>query len=390
MRKPILFVSLALFFSCGNSRESTVSIPAEELENKNVLEGLTFTVDTVLVDTGEDLLNLKDLSSFGKRNYFSVSQNRDLLYFFDRHSFLLNEIDLNSLKLVEIYPFEEEGPDGIGRFVYTFKNLPDGNFYSRDLFGAVWIFSREREKISKTEFNKEDLLRGRNAELNLANQLIVDQKLPKLYSLPYYHDLGIVLLAVMDSAGQTGEIFELPKLEKSFNYSIQFDGDGGEGRIEQLFLQQLNDLVLISATVGNGIYIYDPELDSLRYQEFPHELTPSEKDVEVKNEVFSRMEFQAEAAKLHTQINYWDFYWDDVTQRYYRFASKGLPLANVDSPKKYEYFMFAYDKDLMLKGETKLENLSGLPLAGFFKDGKLWSYLNVEDELGFAVFTFDF
>ena len=26
----------------------------------------------------------------------------------------------------------------------------------------------------------------------------------------------------------------------------------------------------------------------------------------------------------------------------------------------------------------------------FFKDGKLYSYVNVEDELGFAIFTFDF
>ena len=31
-----------------------------------------------------------------------------------------------------------------------------------------------------------------------------------------------------------------------------------------------------------------------------------------------------------------------------------------------------------------------MPTHYFFKDGKLYSYVNAEDELGFAVFTFDF
>ncbi|MAN86985.1 MAG: hypothetical protein CL555_09100 [Algoriphagus sp.] len=119
-------------------------------------------------------------------------------------------------------------------------------------------------------------------------------------------------------------------------------------------------------------------------------MAPLGKNVEIKKEVFSDKEFQAELNKLHTQIDYWDFYWDEQTQRYYRFASKGLPLANIDSPKNFEYFLFAYDRNLTLKGEKKLEGFSELPLSGFFKDGKLWSYVNVDDELGFAVFTFDF
>ena len=43
-----------------------------------------------------------------------------------------------------------------------------------------------------------------------------------------------------------------------------------------------------------------------------------------------------------------------------------------------------------LLGETKINELKSVPSYPFFKDGKLYSYVNVEDELGFAVFTFDF
>jgi hypothetical protein len=41
-------------------------------------------------------------------------------------------------------------------------------------------------------------------------------------------------------------------------------------------------------------------------------------------------------------------------------------------------------------GEIYLPELKKVPDYPFFKDGKLWSYVNVDDELGFAVFTFDF
>jgi hypothetical protein len=41
-----------------------------------------------------------------------------------------------------------------------------------------------------------------------------------------------------------------------------------------------------------------------------------------------------------------------------------------------------------LVGETLVNDLKSIPESAFFKDGKLWSYVNVDDELGFEVFTF--
>ncbi|SDC72401.1 protein of unknown function [Algoriphagus faecimaris] len=391
MKKLFLFLTISVFASCG--KKLTSENEAQSNHSSNVLENLSFQVDTLLVDSGEELFNLKDLSTFGKQNYFSVSQSEDSLYFFDRHRLILHEIDLNSLKLISNYPFELEGPDGIGRFVYTFKSLPNKQFYARDLFGSSWFYSKEGRKLTKIEINSEELVKGTNLEsFSISNQQILDFKREKLYSLPRSFKSKELYFAVMDSMGASGRILKIPELEKTFNYSVTLNGngDGGESTGELLFLQQPNELVLISSTLSSAIYVYDPKDDSLFFKEFPHELTPLGKDIEVKNEVFSREEFQAELDKLHTQIDFWDFYWDKKTQRYYRFAKKGLPLVNRDSPKKFEHFMFAYDKNLTLLGETKLEGLTELPIGGFFKDGKLWSYVNVEDELGFAVFDFKF
>lgn len=389
MRKLFPLFIIVVFFGCSKSPEAESSLI--EKGPSNILGNLTYSIDTVLVDAGENLLNLKDVTTFGKRNYFSINQNQSLLYFFDRHGLILNEIDINSLKLINSFPFELEGPNGIGRFVYSFRYLPNGNFYGRDLFGNAWFYSKEGKKLSEINFNGE-VLQGFNLDLNLANQLLVDLTRDKLYSLPIHIKNEKILLAIMDSSGHKGEILELPQLEKVNDYKIDLNigKEGGEGKREQLFLQQPKDQVLISSTVGNAIYIYNPDLDCLIYLEFPHKLVPAGKEMGVKKEVFSRNEFLAETAKLHTQINYYDFYWDDRTQRYYRFASIGLPLTNIDSPKKFEYYMFAYDQAFNLIGETKLNDLSEIPIGAFFKDGKLWAYVNIEDELGFAVFTFDF
>ncbi|WP_425636894.1 DUF4221 family protein [Algoriphagus yeomjeoni] len=386
MKKLLAISFLVLLSACG---EKPISEEVSDVEEpKNILENLTYSIDTVVVDPGDEIINLKHLNSI----YVSLSPSKNQFYFFDRSRFILHEIDLNSLKLVNNYPFEEEGPDGIGRFVYHFKSLPNGNFWVQDLLGSTSVFSKTGKRIKKFEFNEEELLKDFPLGLNLTYELQVDFERKKLYSLPLLFKVEGKHFAVMDSSGQTEKIIELPEFDKIEKYKVEYNSgrDGGDGRGELVRLEQPNDLVLISSTVGNGIYIHNPELDSLMYQEFPHELTPLEKDVNVKNVVQSPKELEAEREKFHTQIDYWGFYWDEKTERYFRFASIGIPRANVDSPKKYEHFLFVYDKELTLKGEAKLDNLETIPRAGFFKDGKLWSYVNVEDELGFAVFTFDF
>lgn len=321
-----------------------------------------------------------------------MSEDGKLLYIFDRRRLILQEIDLNSLKLINRFPFELEGPDGVGGYVFSFRILPSGEFLVKDLFGNTALFSKTGKKVKSIKPNGEELLRDTNLEpFSISSDLVVDMKAKKLYSLPRNFRTKEIYFAVMDSVGQTGKIFEIPEFFRLFDFSVEFNsGGGGSSQGEQLQLQKPNNLVLLSSTFGNAVYVYDSKLDSLYYKAFPHELAPLEKEIEIKNQVSSEGEFQAEIEKLYTQIEYGEFYWDEISQRYYRFARIGLPRAAPDSPKRYEFFMFAYDKNLELKGETKLQGITEIPESGFFKDGKLWSYVNVEDELGFAVMDFKF
>src|SRR5690606_25781860 len=167
-------------------------------------------------------------------------------------------------------------------------------------------------------------------------------------------------------------------------------GEGGGFKIEISFLQHFNDQVLISCTVGNGIYIFYTNSDSLFYRDFPLELVPLEKEGKVKSHAHSQEEYEDELKKLETQISYWNFIWDENSQRYYRFASRVLSPQTELKPSELEVFLMVFSKDLELLGETKIEGLPVVPPVSFFKDGKLWSYVNVDDELGFAVMDFKF
>lgn len=389
--KNLLLILAFIFFSACSGKPDSQEIPQFE-EPKNLLENLPFTVDTVIIDSGDSIIDTKNVDGYVKKVYSSVSEDGKLLYIFDRRRLILQEIDLNSLKLINRFPFELEGPDGVGGYVFSFRILPSGEFLVKDLFGNTALFSKTGKKVKSIKPNGEELLRDTNLEpFSISSDLVVDMKAKKLYSLPRNFRTKEIYFAVMDSVGQTGKIFEIPEFFRLFDFSVEFNsGGGGSSQGEQLQLQKPNNLVLLSSTFGNAVYVYDSKLDSLYYKAFPHELAPLEKKIEIKNQVSSEGEFQAEIEKLYTQIEYGEFYWDEISQRYYRFARIGLPRAAPDSPKRYEFFMFAYDKNLELKGETKLQGITEIPESGFFKDGKLWSYVNVEDELGFAVMDFKF
>jgi hypothetical protein len=162
------------------------------------------------------------------------------------------------------------------------------------------------------------------------------------------------------------------------------------GRSEGIFVKTLNKKLFISSSANSDTYVYDYLTDSLRLFEFPHQLVTPRKSGEIKNEVSDENEFHAESAKFKYQTSFDKFLWDKKRQQYFRLGYNLIPQETPELENESEVFLFTYDKDLNLLGETRLDNIESRLESPFFKDGKLYSYVNVEDELGFAVFTFDF
>ena len=375
MRKLLTISVLALFLACDEKPKSEEVSVLEE--PKNILENMTYSVDTVMVDTGDEILDF----SFG----FSTSPTPDRHFFYFYNNLKLQKIDLDHLNLIDSFSLEKDGPNSPGH-TFSFYALSDGGFFFPTLHRPS-IISDQGLKIKTWNLDQDKLVEGFPVEpFSLGNRVILDSKHLNLYSLPMNFETRDHYFAVIDSLENRKKIVELTEFKWANKYLVRSDS---EQKGEFLHLQQFDELVLISCTVGNGTYIYNPSLDSLLYREFPHELVPLEKTGEVKNKVGSRAEFEEELKKLSQKISYWSFIWDEKSQRYFRFASRAIGFDQEGWAKDYEIFFMAYSKDLELIGETRLEGLSKTPF-GFFKDGKLYSQVNVEDELGFAVFTFDF
>lgn len=80
------------------------------------------------------------------------------------------------------------------------------------------------------------------------------------------------------------------------------------------------------------------------------------------------------------------FYFDKTNRRFWRF-SRDLE-SEIGDSLIFKNVLTVFDENLNQLGEIAV---SVDPFSKkFFKDGKLWSYVNVDDELGFAVFSFNF
>lgn len=381
MNRLVQFFCVLLLFSCGGNS-------SEKSESGNILENLSYTVDTMMVNPKGEIINL----GFGLTS-FSLSDDSKSLYYFDRNRSLLHQIDLEKLELSNNFQFVREGPNSIGFNPPQFQSLPDDRIlFSTHGFG-VNVFSIKGEKQKSLKFNFleiEGLDYDEGGLITYKAILSEDEKL--LFAMSQLDPtLSEVKLIVVNPDQKTGKTISLPAMEQVLKsiITLQMPKTISRGPAN-INLQSIGGKVYVTCPVTSDVYQYDHEMDSLRLIEFQHRLVPSKKIGEFKNKVSDEKEFFEEMGKLIYQINFEKLLWDEQRKQFFRFASIPKP----DQERKWydeaEIYLFAYDLNLNLLGEIYLPELKKVPDYPFFKEGKLWSCININDELGFAVFTFDF
>lgn len=379
MKKLLTISLLALLFACGSKEP-------ESTEAKNILENLTYTVDTVVVDPGEELLVLGN-EYIG---YWSLSSDLSRMFIFSEKGNTIQEVDLDNLSVIGQYSFEKEGPDGTGDRVMGIQEL-DNHQFAFSTYFATYVFDRSGKKI------KEYKLKSKEIEgIDLEDDFVLNNN-AKIYGA------GKNLYAIRQSSIESqllvvnleemkADTLSLAKLSKTRNFATMFLKPGAM-RFYSLSIQMqyLRGQVLIYSPVTNTVYVFDPNTNLIEEKSFAHKLIPLEKEWgDYPREANSLEEFNSIMAAVNAQIHFGRFFWDNTRKLYFRLSQKGKEIASPDQKLNYETFIHAYDENLELVGEAKLDELQDKIYDQFFKNGKLWTYVNVEDELGFAVFTFDF
>jgi len=378
MKKLLTISVLALLAACGN-KESESSEPV------NILENLTYSVDTVVVDPGEEIINL----NYGLGNY-SLSKDHQQLYKFDETIYQMQEIDLNKLVLTASYPFEKEGPNGLNPYMGIMTGSSDGYFIFNS-HTKIGKFSKPGELSQDFDYSIDKLTGGENPKGNMLSQFAFMNEKQKGFFLETNFSDPVFNLITINFAEENSKVIDLPEMDRTHDFRIVSDENGYKMSSNQLVtVQTINSKVYVATSVSSGIYRYDPVLDSLEYITFPLTLTATEKTRKIKNEVSSAEERKEQNVLINSEVGFKELLWEDQSKRFFRFSSIRLQNNDPEATPKNEIYLSAFDPELKLIGEQLLEDLTTIPQYPFFKEGKLWSYVNVEDELGFTVFTFNF
>ncbi|MCU0401069.1 MAG: DUF4221 domain-containing protein [Algoriphagus sp.] len=383
MRKLFLFCVAPLMFSCGGNS-------SEKAESGNILENLTFTVDTVIVDSGEDIFILN--AGLGAKE---LNADKSTLMFFERDPLQLVEVDLDQLRLIRKTPFQKEGPDGMGPYLVGFQEGSAGEMFIQG-FSTQAIFSKE----GKITESLNVIPNGIDPDLandfsNLYQRVLYDFSRNRIYTQPSFEVLQKHELYLIDPKTKEALIKPIPEMKSVREFSGTLITTSGESKMFRYygpgsFMAIENGKLLITSGAMSGIYWLNSETDSLNYVPIQHRNFPNRMDVTVANLPTDENQFFEDRRKVYAQLNYMEPLWDESRKMYLRLGKKTFLGENKGDPPTFEVFLFAYDKDFNVLGETKIEGLKQVPGNYFWKDGKLWSYVNLNDELGFAVMDFEF
>lgn len=383
MKKLLTISFLALLVACGGKKSETA-------ESGNILENLTYTVDTVVVDAGEDFLNL----GFGLGT-FDLTADQSQLLFFENKPLNLVKVDLDQLKVLSKAEFESEGPNSVGQYLRDLKVGPSQEIFIKG-FNAQGIFTNQGKLTEELRVFPEGIdPEYANDFMKLYGRAIYDFEMNRLFAQPSTEITKRDELLVIDPAANSFMAHPIPKMKSVGDLSILFTQKSDQGTSVSYFgpsayMEVENGQLLISGGTMSGLYRLKGKNDSIEFIDIHHSIAPDEWNISVTNESTDEGTFMEDRRKIAEQLNYMDFRWDDKRELFLRLGKRTFLGENRGDPSTYELYLFAYDKDFNVLGETKIEGLERIPSSYFWKDGKLWSYANVEDELGFAVFTFDF
>lgn len=375
---PFLTLSI-LLFSCSEK-----TIKETQISTK-----LTYSFDTVMVSSGDEFLHLND------KLFFSVlSSDGKYLYNWNRSAFSLEKIDLDELQLLENIKYEKEGPDGVGSYVRHLASDTEGNniFWSYEKKG-IWDQQGKLLRNLSIESILKDADFPEDFELFQITQF--PNESDKFLTLYDEWDTNTLNLLIFDFSDTSFIKIDLPEINKPTEFYAEILLDGSKvGRLNKDVEYTVNqNIAIIVTNAYNHAYIYDMATDSLSYKTWDGPLVGDKKKFQYPKEV--DYEKLWEGVRLSEEdINFGIFNWDEENKRYYRFAVK-----TIFAEEKYDYgaykpvgadvYLSIFDENFNLIAESNIPEIQKRPAKHFAKDGKIWLYENIDDELGFVRIRLD-
>lgn len=367
---------------------SILSCSGEKTSSEGVLTDLNYEIDTVIVEPGEEIINLK----WGLRTS-ALQDSKRHLFLWDADEGVVNKIDLEELVLVEKISYEKEGPNGVGNMTPWIRLLEDnkilfGNsqfFNLFDLEGTV--IRRYTEKME--EFNGDDV---RDLGYVRGKPVITDED--TVYKLSKDFEDKSTKFIRLDYKNKTAKIYDMPGLDELPYYTILYMTDQSlDVASSKEEINQYDNRIIFSSDAFSELYVLDIVKDSLYRVSYNPRLTEASKKGGYPEEMGSKSEYRQLYTKIDEEVSFMAPIWDKDNNLFYRFSYETFEYDNLpeDEPKTWsKVYLTIFDDKFNILGESFLEELRKPPASPFVKNGDIWTYANVNDELGFAIFKVDF
>lgn len=378
MSKLFSLPLIIILFACGQRNN-------ESLKS----DSITISLDTVTVDAKDQFLYL---NSFLLQS--DLSKDKKFLFNFNLDKHLIEQIDLDELELVNTYPMEKEGPDGIGTNIYNFRYLQNDTFFisSHERNGIVNL---EGKKLLDISFDLHEL---KGSQISPSASIHEIQVHPKNKNLLYaifndWKEMEYIFVKI-DLKTKIVEIIDLPEFNDVAKQYIRLIDQ--KGKILSMngptpYLDLFEDQIYISNSTDSAIYILDLKNDTLQFKQPNHEIfNLSRKEPSVpKTESFET--FKEQVLAVREDINFTRVLYDPDRKLHYRFSFNEVYDDGKieEGPIRAINYLSIFDSEFDLISEHSIKSLTSSPIKFFVKNQKIWIYKNFEDEMGFLRLSLD-
>ena len=376
MKKLLYLTVLTGFFACSEKDAASDSDRSMDF---------SYSLDTVMVDSRDEFIYLNwnlytsDLSADEKYLYnFKTGGNPTGL----------EVINLENLKLEKVIPMSLDGPNSIrSPYISNVYLLPDGTFYLSDNY-EMYYFDQEGNKLSSFNYEKQEFEGERLPEtqrIKFNEVLSKDGKtLVTLYGGQKMGD-AVEGLATFDLGNKRGSYTPLDLFQELEKYQSILYYEGVQPMsmaLANIFLELKNDTLLYSNSAQNKVFFYHLKTDSLSSKTFSSKYTTNEAPGNYQKRTDSKEEFREIMQAKDQEAFYGQLFFDDQNKVYWRFAKE------MDSMKGdtilFKTVLTAFDTDFNQLHEELLPSDFVLPDTYFAREGMIYTFLNIDDELAFV------
>ncbi|EPR70145.1 DUF4221 family protein [Cyclobacterium qasimii] len=208
------------------------------------------------------------------------------------------------------------------------------------------------------------------------------------------HDTGEIFFAIVNEETDVLRKVKLNGFEKAEGFTVRHQqGRGASISPQNTEIVQLGNKLVITNPVFSKIAVYDLIEQNLKYYPCLPTLTASEKIGTYIKDVNSWEEFTIREIEIGKEVTFLPLMTEATTDKYVRISTIGLPKLNdkgLPEMNDHKVFISILNDSFEVIKETEVPDGIGklfsnlIPQKPFLKDGKIWLYLNINDELAFV------